>query len=335
MDDVDLGRDDLPDAWLSRLGGEYFLGASFHFPAFNFPASSDHFSVNISYTASPFSLHHTQDPYNSWAVTASAKNTAGPMEHWDWLPGVLIVDESAKYTLPAEELSGFAGCEWADNDKRVFHGLLDQNTYDTKLNNFLHVINQVTGPGWANWPFGHRQLEHAVMCWLRPGDTLPEVLLLLGIRQSGAKFSYRRRDLYNPGRELGAWMRHPKTWDCRQAMRFVYNSALLAHDGLPELAVVSAIAALENASAEILLFLGGGNPGIVKSEFGKCKFLSRFDKVLPKYGTTLPAGLFTALKAAYLARNKVAHAAAPVSQSDAVLHVHAAEDVLAWYMANV
>jgi hypothetical protein len=118
-------------------------------------------------------------------------------------------------------------------------------------------------------------------------------------------------------------------------MRFLYQADLLAKDGLGELAVVSAIAALENASAEILLYLSGGNTKLVQSEFGKCKFLSRFDKVLPKHGATLPPVEFVGMKAAYLARNGVAHAGAPVTQGAAIRHVGAVEDTLVWYIANV
>ena len=154
------------------------------------------------------------------------------------------------------------------------------------------------------------------------------MVLLLSVRQSGVKFSYRRKGLYDPGDKLGAWLQSPPKWDCRQAMRFLYQASLLAKDGLAELAVVSAIAALENASAEILLYLCGGNAAIVQSEIGKSKFLSRFDKVLPKHGATLPPAEFTAMKAAYLARNGVAHALAPVSQEAALQHVAAVEDAL-------
>jgi hypothetical protein len=237
--------------------------------------------------------------------------------------------------LPSNELSAVAATEWADSDARIFHGLYDNSKHGEHLDVFLQAVNAITGPGWANWPFGHRQLEHAVMCWLRPGTTLPEVIFLLGVRQSGAKFSYRRKGLYEPGERLGAWLQSPPKWDCRQAMRFLYQANLLAKDGLAELAVVSAIAALENASAEILLYLTGGNAAVVQSTFGKCRFLSRFDKVLPNYGPKLPSAEFAAMKAAYLARNGVAHALAPVKQEDAIRHVAAVEDALVWYMANV
>ena len=118
-------------------------------------------------------------------------------------------------------------------------------------------------------------------------------------------------------------------------MRFLYQAELLVRDGLPELSIVSAIAALENASAEILLFLTGGNAALVQSEVGKCKFLSRFDKVLPKYGATLPNNLFAALKTAYFARNAAAHALTSINQRDAGTHLRAVEDVFAWYLKNV
>jgi hypothetical protein len=330
-----VGREDAPDVWLSKPAGEYRLAASFHFPGFNFPSGHGHLQNGIAYAPSPFVLHHVQDPYNSWNVKASSMRGNGSMEHWDWLPGIMLVDETTTYSLPSNELSAFAGTEWADNDARVFHGLYDDAKHGEHLDSFLQAVNAITGPGWANWPFGHRQLEHAVMCWLRSGATLPDVVLLLSIRQAGVKFSYRRKGLYDPGDKLGAWLQSPPQWDCRQAMRFLYQADLLAKDGLGELAVVSAIAALENASAEILLYLSGGNTKLVQSEFGKCKFLSRFDKVLPKHGATLPPVEFVGMKAAYLARNGVAHAGAPVTQGAAIRHVGAVEDTLVWYIANV
>ncbi len=117
MDATDIdGRSDLPEAWLSRPGGEHFLAASFHFPPFNLPHGTGHLDSGINYAPSPFLLHHSQDPFNSWNVTASTVGVGGPLEHWDWLPGILLVDEATTYTLPADELSAFAGTEWADND---------------------------------------------------------------------------------------------------------------------------------------------------------------------------------------------------------------------------
>lgn len=332
---VDADESDMPDIWLSRPGGEYHVGASLHFPPFNFPSGAGRVGSDISYGVSPFFLHHSQDLYNSWNVSASSLGSSGCMDYWDWLPGILLVDESKTYTLPNVELSAYAGTEWADNDLRVFHGIFDGEVYAELVRNFLHAANQITGPGWANWPFGQRQLEHAVMCWIRPGAPVPEVLLLMDTRQSGAKFCYRHRDLYDPGETLGAWQQKPTTWDCRQAMRFIYQAALLADDGLPELSIVSAIAALENAASKILLFLTGGNSALVQSELSRCKFLSRFDRLLPRYGATLPSNLFDGLKTAYFARNSVAHALTPISQQNAATHVRAIEDVLAWYLRHV
>lgn len=332
---VEVGDVDAPDVWLSKPGGEYCLAASFHFPGFSFPSGVGVLPNGIAYSPSPFVLHYAQDPYNSWNVKASSSRSIGAMEHWDWLPGIMLVDETTHYSLPSNELSAVAGTERADNDARVFHGLYDDTKHGQHLDSFLQAVNAITGPGWANWPFGHRQLEHAVMCWLRPGAVLPDVVLLLGVRQFGAKFSYWRKGLYTPGEKLGAWLQSPPKWDCRQAMRFLYQANLLAKDGSGELAVVSAIAALEHASAEILLYLTGRNAAAVQSAYGRCKFLSRFDKVLPNYGLKLPSAVFVALKAAYLARNRVAHALTAVKQEDAVRHVRAVEDVLVWYIANV
>ena len=91
------------------------------------------------------------------------------------------------------------------------------------------------------------------MGWLAPGSDLPELLVLQATKQLASKFAYVRRDLYRPGEHLGAWQQPPKTWDCRQSMKFLYIAELLAQDGLPELAIVSAISATERASAEIML----------------------------------------------------------------------------------
>ena len=332
---VDEEESDLPDVWLSRPGGEYHIAASFHFPYFKFPTGTGKIGNNIIYRTSPFLLHHTQDPYNSWNVTASTRHALDCTDHWDWLPGILLINESQKFTLPADELSAYAGTELADNDPREFHGFLDGEVYEDYVREFIDAANQITGPGWANWPFGHRQLEHAVMCWVQPGIAMPEVLLLLSVRQAGAKFSYYKKSLYNPGEKLGAWLQKPPTWDCRQAMRFIYQASLLAHDGMSELSLVSAIASLENATVEILSFLTNGNATLLQKEFSRCKFLNRFDKILPKYGVILPINLFDSLKTVYFARNNVAHLLTPINQSDALIYVRTIEDILAWYLAHV
>ena len=182
---VEADEFDLPDIWLSRPGGNYHIAVSFHFPPFNFPNGVGYAGNGIAYGKSPFLLHHAQDPYNSWNVMASTRGGSGTMDYWDWLPGIMLIDETTKYTLPAEELSAYAGTEAADNDPREFHGLFDGKVYEKLVLNFLHAANQITGPGWANWPFGHRQLEHAVMCWIKPRTTLPDVLLLMSTRQKG------------------------------------------------------------------------------------------------------------------------------------------------------
>ena len=61
-----FSRDDAPNVWLSKPGGEYRLAASFHFPGFSFPSGTGSLPNGIAYSPSPFVLHHTQDPYNSW-----------------------------------------------------------------------------------------------------------------------------------------------------------------------------------------------------------------------------------------------------------------------------
>src|SRR4051812_14409685 len=96
---VDEEESDLPDIWLSRPGGKYHIAASFHFPGLTFPESAGYIGPHIFYSLSPFFLYHTQDPYNSWNVTASTQGSSGCMDYWDWLPGILLIDRSTFYTL--------------------------------------------------------------------------------------------------------------------------------------------------------------------------------------------------------------------------------------------
>src|SRR5262245_28649221 len=61
----------LPDQWLSRSGGPYLIGMSFHYPPHAFPSGSGMIDGTFSFRASPFLLNHSQDSYNSWNVSAS------------------------------------------------------------------------------------------------------------------------------------------------------------------------------------------------------------------------------------------------------------------------
>ena len=103
------GRQDIPDVWLSRTGGHYHLAMAFHFPPYNFPKGTGAVG-HITFCPSPFRLRDSQDPYNkSWNVAATTGNKSSLMEYWDWLPGVLLVDQLEQFTLPDDELSRYAG----------------------------------------------------------------------------------------------------------------------------------------------------------------------------------------------------------------------------------
>lgn len=153
--DIDqiVGRGDLPDAWLSRPGGEYFLGASFHFAPYNFPSGSGYSASRMSYAPSPFFLHYSQDHFNSWNVMASTKRGLGLKEYWDWLPGIFIVDESVKYTLPSEERFAKVATDLeTGRESRIFGLFLPTNLVgvgcrmDADLIEFGHTFGHTRHP---------------------------------------------------------------------------------------------------------------------------------------------------------------------------------------------
>lgn len=331
----DLAKED-PNKWFSKPGGNYQIGISFHYPPFTFAEGSGIFENRYTFRPSPFILNTHQDPYNSWGVNARLSKSFSPSEDfWDWNPGIMIVDTQTQFTLPSEELSLFAGCEWADNDFRIFHGLYSNEIFDQLVFSTLKVINRITGPGWVNWPFGNRQLAEAVLFWISTDSDIPELMLQAAVKQENAKFVYLGNDLYNPGDTLGAWEKAVDSWDCRQAIRFLYQSKLLFKDGLPEMALSCAIASLENASAEILTFLVHGNNEIVENELNNIRFLDRFDKVLPKYKASIPKPLFEKLRKAYFARNGIVHGLRPVKLEQASEYLETIEEVLKWYWLHI
>lgn len=327
--------EDAPDIWLSRPRGTHYIGMSFHFAPYNFPKGTGTIDGRYDFSPAPFLLQASQDDYNSWGVSACLKSHSRVGNYWDWLPGILIVDTSIKYSLPHTDLAAFAGTKWSDSDSRVFSGFYDAETYSLLVSKFLELVNRITGPRWANWPFGERQLANAVVTWLKPESELPDVLLLASVRQHGVKYVYFNRNLYSPKDELGAWEQKPLGWDCRQALRFLYQAKLMLNDGLSEMALSTAIASLENVIAEVLLYLLKGDKHRVGIEVEKCNFLSRFDKLLPKYGARLPKTLFDALRHAYFARNGVIHGLRPVSFDKAAVHIHDIETIMVWYWENV
>jgi hypothetical protein len=325
------------EGWLSRPGGNHHIGLSFHFSSHSFPEGEGVIDGNYHYSVAPFLLHSVQDPYNSWGVNARLRNRSSDdgMEYWHWLPGIQIVDLSQNFTLPDIELSGSAGCEWTDNDYRVYCGFYDVEHYSQILQDFLRLVNRLTGPGWAGWPFGERQLTRAVMFWTKSPKTVPEILLLASPPQFGEKHVHLDERLFHPGEKLGAWELRPPLWDCRQSLRFLHQAKLMLADGLPEMAVSTGIAALENASAEILLYVLGGDKSKAESVLGRCRFLNRFDTILPDYDVKLPPDLFSALRDAYLSRNGVIHGLRPILPEDAAKHLETIERVLIWYWESM
>ena len=101
------------------------------------------------------------------------------------------------------------------------------------------------------------------------------------------------------------------------------------------MALVSSIAAMESAAATILVYRLGGNIIQAENEIRKSRFLDRFNKVLPKYGTPLPPHLFDLLKQAYAVRNGIVHGLKPITAAKCSKHVCDLVEVLAWYWQNV
>ena len=286
--------EDVPEPWLSRPDGTHFLGMSFHFAPNNYPEGEGRFEDRFFYTVAPFRINSVQDPYNSWQVNARINNKIGwPEDHWSWLPGILIVDLAKKYTLPNPILENYAGCEAADNDFRLSCGLYDMQVYDDLVRNSVRIVNRLTGPGWAGWPFGQRQLAHSAIAWVRPETMYPDVLALAAGPQQANKYISWGDRLYRREDRLGVWEVPPQeAWDYRQCLKFFYQAQLMLDDGFSEMALSAAIASLENATAEILLFLVDGDKEKAEAELRNIRFLDRFDKLLPEYGVRLPLEKF-------------------------------------------
>ena len=149
------------------------------------------------------------------------------------------------------------------------------------------------------------------------------------------KYAHIDRSLYSPTVRIGAWAEQPPGWDCRQAVRFLYQARLMLTDGLPEMALGAAVSSLENASAEALIHLTGGDMSRAEQEMDRCRFLDRFDSLLPKYGAVMPRDLFLRLREAYFARNGVIHGLRPVMPGKAVEHLDAIEQVILWLWKNI
>jgi hypothetical protein len=329
--------DNSPNDWLSNPGGDYYIGISFHISPFTIVEGDGALDSNTSFSPSDFYLARNQDPYNSWGVNAVKRGfiNSGCMEYWDWLPGITIINKNEKYTLPSEELSAFAGTEWADNDFRIFHGLFSDAVRDDLIAKYLKDINNITGPRFSGWPFGYRQLKDAVFVWVHSESEEIHAMLLASSVQSGDKHSYFNRNLYDPGTKLGAWDNKPSSWDCRQVLKFLYKSRLLLKDGFHEIALVSASSAVERAFFEIVLFLENNDAEKAKNKIKSHSFRERAKTLINSYGYALPTPLFNGLTDAYKARNSIAHELNTYSHDMASHHINQLESVIEWYYQNI
>lgn len=336
--DVDLDiPESAPDYWLSNPGGDYYIGISFHISPFTIVEDEGLLDSHTHFRPSDFYLARNHDPYNSWGVNAVKKGflKSGCMEHWDWLPGITIFDDNQKFTLPSEELSAFAGTEWADNDHRLFHGIFSDEVRDNLTTKYIEDINNITGPRFSGWPFGQRQLKDAVFVWIHSETKEIHAMLLASTVQSGDKFSYFNRELYDPGTKLGSWNNKPDSWDCRQVLKFLYKSRLLLKDGFHEIALVSASSAVETAFFEIVLYLENNDSNKAKKKIKEHSFRDRAKKLIHGYGYTLPVPIFNGLTDAYKARNSIAHELNSYSHEMAVHHINNLETVVEWYYNNI
>ncbi|MFY0732243.1 hypothetical protein [Pseudomonas sp. NFX15] len=322
-----------PENWLSKAGGDYYIGMSFHISPFTIIDGDGVLPPNLKYQPSDFYLSRTHDPYNSWGVNAIKRKflKTDPMNFWSWLPGITVYDRNTKYSLPAEDLSAYAGTEWADNDARVFHGLHDDELRDKLITKYIQAINDITGPRFSGWPFGQRQLKDAAFIWIHHQSKEIHRILLASSIQSGDKFSYFNKNLYDPGDQLGSWANAPSSWDCRQPLRSLYKSKLLSADGFHEIALVAAISAVETAFFEIVLYLEGGDVQGAKSKITSHTFRNRAKILISSYGYTLPNSIYTDLTKAYKVRNSIAHELANQTQENISDHIKNLENVIIWY----
>lgn len=325
------------EGFLSKPGGNYYIGISFHISPFTIINGSGKIDTTTRFEPSDFHLSRNQDSFNSWGVNAVKSNSrrSGFLGFWDWLPGVTIIDESDKYTLPSDELSAIAGTEWADNDPRIFHGIFSNDIHEKLITKYMADINAITGPRFSGWPFGFRQLKDAVFIWVHSDSKEIHAMLLASIVQSGDKHCYLNRNLYNPGDHLGAWSIKPNAWDCRQVLKFLYKSRLLLSDGFHEIALVTAASAVERAFFEIVLFLEQNNAQQATAKIKAHSFRERAKSLITSYGFSLPIPLFSGLTLAYKARNSIAHELNNYTHDDVINHINQFEAVIEWYYQNI
>lgn len=326
-----------PDNWLSKPDGDYYIGISFHISPFGFIKGSGRINSTTSFKPSDFHISRSQDPYNSWGVNA-IKSESVPsdcMEYWNWLPGISIISEVKKFTLPSEELSAHAGTEWADNDARVFHGIFSDDVHEKFVTKYMEDINTITGPRVPGWPFGLRQLKDAVFIWVHSESKEIHAMLLASVVQSGDKYCHLSKNLYDPGTQLGSWINKPSSWDCRHVLKSLYKSRLLLNDGFHEIALVSSASAVERAFFEIVLFLEHNNTQEAENKIKAHTFRERAGTLISSYGYTLPTPLFNGLTKAYKARNAIAHKLTNYTHEKVKNHIDQFESVIEWYFRNI
>ncbi|WP_337048688.1 hypothetical protein [Serratia fonticola] len=329
---------DYPECWLSRPGGSHFLGMSFHFSPYTFTVKGQGlFGNNIHYYPSNFYLQRAHDPYNSWGVSAIKKENSSNdvMSFWDRLPGVIVYDKTVLFTLPDERLSSLAGTEATDNDFRIFHGLLSNKTRDKLISSYLEAINAITGPRFAGWPFGYNQLINTVFVWINSVNNDVDAMLQVKSIQHGERYIWLDDNLYNPGNLLGSWDTVPATWECRNVIKAIYKSKLLLSDGFHEIALTSAISAVERTFFEIVLYKENGRVTAARKKTQAHKFMERAKKLLPSYGYILPHSLLADLKSAYADRNAIAHTIAPQPYEKTAEHITNIIKIVEWYYNNV
>ncbi|MBW4218685.1 hypothetical protein JW314_01735 [Enterobacter roggenkampii] len=330
--------DDFPDCWLSRPGGSHFLGMSFHFSPYTFAIDGEgDYGSDIHYYPSDFYLNRSHDPYNSWGVSAikKEKSKTDVMTFWDHLPGVIVYDKTALFTLPDKRLSSLAGTEATDNDFRIFHGLFDNESRDKLVSKYLEAINSITGPRFAGWPFGNNQLINSVFVWINSANHNIDAMLQVRSIQHGERYTWLDDKLYDPGNHLGSWDIAPATWECRNVIKAIYKSKLLLEDGFHEIALTSAISAVERTFFEIVLFKEHGNISTAQNKIKSKTFMNRAKLLLPSYGYILPTPMINNLKSAYSDRNAIAHTIAPQPYEKIAEHISKLVKIIEWYYKNV
>lgn len=289
---------DLAESWLSRPGGEYFLGISFHYPSLHGANGIGTYLGKFHYSPSPFLLSTNQEDFGNWHVNAclcGSRSKRGLQEGWEWQPGVLILDRSMRYTLPGIELSAISGSEIAEDDYRLYYGFYDYNRYHQLTSDFLSAINNLTGPGWPEWPFGRKQLSNAALVWTKSENALPDLLLLAQSPQHGRKRAYLRSLLSDKSPSLIGETPSTK-WKLSKSVRLLNQTKLLLHDGFVESSVLTAVLSMRLAVSEVLGYLDRSLHVEKLHGFNQSTLLELFTEVLPRHQVIMPESLLESLR---------------------------------------